>query len=151
MKKIWLVVLLIIIISLTGCTKKMVNPLEKKENLHDLYFDVLTDVKKTDKKSGTIDSGMDWESYEYTYEDMIITITCYLGRDIEYGIKYQEDLKDITIKGINYRYKEIIIDKEHKQVIYYTQVKDNTYSIVGMINTKNESAFNSFMDTIVIK
>lgn len=153
MKKRWVVVLLLVVLLIAGCDKKNVSPLVNKEKLHDLYFDTFEESSMADKKSGTLESGMDWESYSYTFDEMIITVTYYKGRDMNTSISYLSNVEDVKINDISYKFSEIIIDEDYKQANYYTQVGSDTYYISAVYkdSVENRKTLRSFLDTVRTK
>lgn len=150
MKKLLFVVIIVFSIFLVGCEKKNVSPFENKERLHDLYFDVFSEASTSDKKAGTLDSGKDWESYSYTFDSMIITVTYYKDRNIDYELAYLGDIEEFKENGITYKYNEKKIDSDYKQEDYYTQIGNDTYLISAVYkdNVENKKTLDSFIDSV---
>ena len=154
MKKIITCLLVgVVMLSMVGCSKKEISPYDGKEKINQFYFDIPEEVQKTEKKSGTLESGMDWESIEYTLNGMILTITDYKGRNIDKGLIYRENLEEREIHGIIYNYSEKKLDDTYISSHYYIQKEENVYdvSIVYKDNEENRQAINAFLDTVVLQ
>ena len=146
MKKILTSVFLVILLfSITGC-----NSLAGKVKFHNMYYDKLKDVVETKTDRGTFESGMEWDNVRYKLDNMIITITCYQKSSFDF-YDSNEDLSDIKINKVDYRYMETEISG-YALSHYYTQIGKDTYyiSITYKKNDKTDKIVQEFLKSIVV-
>lgn len=137
--------LLILVFSVAGC-----NSLSGKVKFHNIYYDKLKDVSETKMDKGTFESGMEWDNVRYIYDDMIIMITRYEKSNFDNYVS-NEELSDIEINGVSYRYVESE-NSGYNVSKYYTHVGDDTYflSITYKKNQDSDKFVQKFLKSIVV-
>ena len=129
------------------------NPYSGKQSIDRFYYNKPAGVKKEDTDSGTFESGIKWNSVQYTMKGFILYVTRYQNRSVENGVAKTGKLKDKTIKGVAYKYSEEKLDEEFTLKRYYTQVENDTYAIMAVYKTskENDEKLEEFLSSIIIQ
>ena len=115
------------------------DPYSGKQSIDKFYYSKPEGVKKEDTDKGTLESGVKWNSVQYTMKGFILYVTRYQNRSVENGVAKTGKLKDKTIKGVAYKYSEEKIDEEFTLKRYYTQVGNDTYAIMAVYKASKEN------------